>query len=139
MIQAYRVSMFLFVLNTAIMMFMQMPLFGAAYMDSNISTMSSNFTYQYDVENSTYVMAYDSDLINITNTFDGYQPTGLAEPGILDCLTMFFTAIYRSTVYLPWFLDSLGLPLPITLIITGPVWFVYGAGIVQLVRGVVFE
>ena len=139
MIKAYQVALFLFSLNTAIMLLSQVPLFGSAYMGDPFTTnMSGNFTYTYNVNMNSYVVAYDDQLLNTTN-FSGYQSASLDEFGILQALTMFISAIYNSTLYLPWFLQSLGIPEPIIVFIVAPVWFVYGAGIFQIVRGIIIE
>lgn len=139
MIKAYQVALFLFSLNTGIMLLSQVPLFGSAYMGDPFTTnMSGNFTYTYNASMNSYVVAYDDQLLNTTN-FSGYQSASLDEFGILQALTMFISAIYNSTLYLPWFLHDLGIPEPIIVFIVAPVWFVYGAGIFQIVRGIVIE
>jgi len=140
MIKAYQVALFLFSLNTGIMLLSQVPLFGSAYMGDPFSTNMSqdNFTYTYNATMNGYIVAYDDQLLNTTN-FSGFQSPGLDEFGILEALTMFVSAIYNSTLYLPWFLQSLGIPEPIIVFIVAPVWFVYGAGIFQIVRGIIIE
>jgi hypothetical protein len=140
MIKAYQVALFLFAMNTGIMMLDQVPLFGSAFMGESLVTNMSqdNFTYTFNSSMNNYEVAYDDQLLNTTN-FSGYQSASLDEFGILQALTMFISAIYNSTLYLPWFLQSLGIPEPIIVFIVAPVWFVYGAGIFQIVRGIIIE
>ena len=144
MIQAYKIALMLCALSVVVQVFAAMPFFGSAFMDmdynSTINTTDgANFTYTWDPANSTYVMAYDANITNFTSNFSAYQPTGLTEPGIIEILTMFITALWNSTVYLPFYLNNLGVPTAWALIITCPVWFVYGAGLFQIVRGLVIE
>lgn len=147
MIQAYRLALFLFILNLSLMLLAQIPLFGSAFSGETFTTnmSSENFTYTFNSSTNSYYIAYDSDLIDSAN-FSGYQASGVDEIGLLEILIMFGTAIFNSTAFLPFYLNNvLSAVLPddlryaIVTFITGPVWFVYGAGIFQIVRGLIFE
>lgn len=151
MLKAYQIAMYLFTLNMFVMLFAQMPLFGSAFtgqdFSSNFSSNMSkaNFTYTFNATENAYYLAYDSDLIEAAN-FSGYQASSIDEFGIIEILVMFGKAVWNSTVYLPFFLNSVFssvLPEPLLSIlitvITGPVWFAYGAGVFQIIRGLIFE
>lgn len=139
MLKAYQIGMFLFILNLSVMMLAEMPLFGSAYMDSGFTTnMSGNWSYTYDPANNQYYLAYDSGLVSTVNATD-YMMTNLDEASILDALVLFGRALYNATVFLPWYLENLGLPFAISIIISAPVWFSYIACVVQIIRGVIIE
>lgn len=74
-----------------------------------------------------------------TVNYSDFQMTGLDEASILDVLVMFGRALYNSTAYLPWFLQSLGIPEGLSALLTLPCWFAYGATVLQIVRGVIIE
>ena len=140
MIKAYQIAMYLFVLNLAVMLLAQMPLFGSAFMGQTFTTNMSqdNFTYTFNSTENAYYLAYDDGLIETTN-FSGYQASAIDEFGIIEILVMFATAIWNSTLYLPFYLNNLGLHPAIVTFITAPVWFVYAAGMFQFIRGLIIE
>ena len=139
MIKGYQIAMFLFILNLSVALMSEMALFGSAYPDLRMSSnFSGNWTYTYDAENNQYFLAYDNGLTQTVNYTD-FQMTGLDETSILDVLVMFGRALYNSTLYLPFFLQSLGIPTALSALLTLPCWFAYGAAVLQIVRGVVFE
>lgn len=139
MIVGYQVGMFLFILNLSIAMVSEVSLFGSAYPGLEMSTnFSGNWTYTYDAANNEYFLSYDNGLTNTVNYTD-FQMTGLDETSILDVLVMFGRALYNATGYLPWFLESLGIPFALSMLLTMPCWFAYGAAVLQIVRGVIIE
>lgn len=139
MIKGYQIAMFLFILNLSVAMMSEMALFGSAYPDLQLNTnMSGNWTYEYDSDNNMYYMAYDDNLAQTVNYTD-FQMTGLDEASILDVLVMFGRAMYNSTAYLPFFLNSLGIPPLLSALLTLPCWLAYGVAVLQIIRGVVIE
>lgn len=139
MIKGYQIAMFMLVLSLSVSLMSEMTLFGSAYTGEGFTTnMSGNWTYTFDPENNQYYLASDDGLIANVNYSD-FQMTGLDEASILDVLIMFGRALYNATLYLPWFLQNLGIPAGLSALITAPVWFAYGAAVLQIVRGVVFE
>ena len=147
MMKFYQIALFLFVLNLSVMLMGQTPLFGSAFSGDAFTTNMTmeNFTYTFNSSTHAYEIAYDEELIEAAN-FSGYQPTGYDEFGMLEILIMFANAVWNSTVYLPFFLQSVLsgiLPEPyltaVIMFITAPVWFVYGAGIFQIVWRFAFE
>lgn len=139
MIKGYQIAMFLFILNMSVALMSEMALFGAAYPGLQYSSnLSGNWTYTYDSDTNNYYLATDTGLISTVNYSD-FQMTGLDETSILDVLVMFGRALYNSTVYLPFFLQSLGIPAALSALLTAPAWFAYGAAVLQIVRGVIFE
>ena len=139
MIKGYQIAMFLFILNLSVAMMSEMALFGSAYPDLQIYTnLSGNWTYEFDSENNMYYMAYDDQLAQTVNYTD-FQMTGLDEASILDVLVMFGRAMYNSTAYLPFFLNSLGIPPLLSALLTLPCWLAYGVAVLQIIRGVVIE
>ena len=139
MIKAYQIAMFLFILNLSVSVVTEMALFGSGYPDLQLSTnLSGNWTYTFDADNNQYYLATDDGLIQTANYSD-FQMTGLDETSILDVLVMFGRALYNSTLYLPFFLQSLGMPTGISMLLTLPCWVAYGAGVMQIVRDVIIE
>ena len=139
MIKGYQIAMFMLVLSLSVSLMSEMALFGSAYTGEGFTTnMSGNWTYTFDPENNQYYLASDDGLIANVNYSD-FQMTGLDEASILDVLIMFGRALYNATLYLPWFLQNLGIPAGLSALITAPVWFAYGAAVLQIVRGVIFE
>lgn len=139
MIKGYQVAMFLFILSLSVALMSETALFGSAYPGLQYSSnLSGNWTYTYDSDTSNYYIATDQGLVSTVNYTD-FQMTGLDETSILDVLVMFGRALYNSTAYLPFFLQSLGIPPALSLLLTAPVWFAYGAAVLQIVRGVIIE
>lgn len=139
MIMGYKIAMFLFILSLSVALMNEMALFGSAYPDLQFSTnLSGNWTYTYDSASNSYYLATDEGL-PLTVNYSDFQMVGLDEASILDVLIMFGRALYNSTAYLPWFLQSLGIPAGLSALLTAPVWFAYGAAVLQIVRGVIFE
>lgn len=140
MIKAYTVALFLLALNVTIMMLTQFPLFGSAF-NSDITTQldrAGNFTYTYNSTNNEYYLAYDSGLIEAVD-FSDMQMSGIADINVLEILIMFGNALVNATIFLPFFLSNIGIPVVINTAICSIVWFVYGAGILQIIRGVLIE
>ena len=139
MIKGYQIAMFLFILNLSVALVSETALFGSAYPDTTFTTnMSGNWTYTWDPTQNQYVIASDGELASTVNYTD-FQMTGLDEASILDVLVMFGRALYNSTLYLPFFLQSLGIPAGLSALLTLPCWFAYGAAVLQIVRGVIIE
>ena len=139
MLKGYEIAMFLFILSFSVSLMSEASLFGSAYPDLELSTnFSGNWTYTYDPVNNGYYIATDDGMMSTVNA-SGFQMTGLDEASILDVLIMFGRALSNATAFLPFFLQSLGIPDAIVVLITAPVWFAYISACVQIVRGVVFE
>lgn len=139
MIMGYKIAMFLFILSLSVALMNEAALFGSAYPDLQFSSnFSGNWTYTYDSTTNNYYLATD-DGLPLTVNYSDFQMVGLDEASILDVLVMFGRALYNSTAYLPWFLESLGIPTGLSYLLTAPVWFAYGAAVLQIVRGVIFE
>lgn len=139
MLKGYQIALFLFILNLSVALITEMSLFGSAYPDTSFSSnLSGNWSYTWDPTQNQYYVATDGGLMSTVNYTD-FQMTGLDEASILDVLVMFGRALYNSTAYLPWFLQSLGIPEGLSALLTFPCWFAYGATVLQIVRGVVIE
>ena len=139
MLIGYKVAMSLFILNLSVALVTDMALFGSAYPDTTFTTnMSGNWTYTWDPTQNMYYIASD-DCLTSTVNYQDFQMTGLDEASILDVLVLFGRALYNSTAYLPWFLQSLGIPEALSALLTFPCWFAYGAAVLQIVRGVIIE
>ena len=138
MLKGYQIGMYLFILNLSVALLAEAALFGSAYDSSFTTNMSGNWSYTWDPESAQYYVAYDDGLVSTVNYTD-YQMTNLDEASILDVLVMFGRALFNSTLYLPFYLQSLGIPAGVSALITAPVWFSYGAAVLQIIRGVVFE
>lgn len=136
--KAYKIALGLFILNVAIQYLAAVNIFTAGWetaVSSNYSNLSgTNFTYTYDPVNGTWYMAYDGNMIN-TTALQSYEPTGLGEGDILSAMGTFFSAMKNATIFLPFWLRSIGFPEVAVTFITAPVWFTYGAGIFQVVTG----
>jgi hypothetical protein len=138
--KAYKIALGLFILNVAIQYLGAVNLFYSGWDTAKTSNYSNltgtNFTYTYDPINGTWYMAYDQNLTNNTPMLASMdQPSGLGEGDILGAMSTFFTALKNATVFLPFWLKSLGFPDIAVTFITAPVWFTYGAGVFQVVTG----
>jgi hypothetical protein len=135
----YQVALFLLLINSSVMMFVEINPFGAAVSNQSWTYNDTGTAFTWEYENGTYVQAYDQELLDQINDSKNYSPQGLDEFGLLDAIWLFLRAVFNSTVFLPWYLQGLGFHPVIITFVTIPVWFVYIAGIVQFVRGVGFE
>jgi len=137
--QAYKIAMFLLAVNWMFALFSAgTPLFGSLF-ETPVNVVEGVYTYEIKAPpaNESLVPGYDESLVqNSTAGFTDYQPTDVTGPGLIEGILMVFTAFMHATALLPFFLNQLGVPGSINVMVTGGCWLVYGFGIVQFVRGV---
>jgi hypothetical protein len=134
--QAYKIALGLFMFNWIFCMFSAVPFWGSAYdLGSPISLTEGVYTYEINTTNETFAPGYFEEVLNITTDFVNYQPTDIANIGLLEAVLMVISAFAKSTALLPLFMSELGIPLLLNLPITAGVWFTYGWGLLQFVRG----
>jgi hypothetical protein len=131
MAKFYEVAAFLFVLNLSVSLFAGGDLFTNGLPGDQASPTGTNWTY--DPENGTYYLAYDPELLSAADGFESYEVSGFDAFDLLGILGMFISAILNATIFLPFFLMGLSIPAQWAALITAPCWFVYGAGIMQIV------
>ena len=116
--QAYKMSLYLFILNLA---------FGSL-INLQIFTMLSGTT-------DPILIGYDQSIIDTANNWQNTSISGLDTLDMIGFLGMFFQAILNATLLLPFFLMELQLPSWLALLITAPVWYTYLAAIIQMATG----
>jgi len=137
--QAYKIALFLFMLNWTLAMFAGTPFFGSALDIGNLSISEGVYTWSIDgggINESDIVPGHDSETLNLSGEFKDYQPEDIGALGLLGAVTMFITAVVKSTALLPFFLDEIGIPLILNMMITAGSWMTYGYAIVQFIRGI---
>lgn len=136
--KSFQIALMMFVICMCTNFFTGLDLFGSAFEGTyydNESGPLGNVSYVYDPTNGTYTAVYDTNTYANATAVQDYEPTGLDEPGILGSIEMFISSVLNSTAFLPVYLDSLGLPASLVALITGPVWFMYGAFLFQVITG----
>lgn len=116
--QAYKMSLYLFILNLV---------FGAL-INLQIFTMLSGTT-------DPILIGYDQAIIDTANNWQNTSISGLDTLDMIGFLGMFFQAILNATLLLPFFLMELQIPSWLALLITAPVWYTYLAAIIQMATG----
>lgn len=116
--QAYKMSLYLFILNLV---------FGAL-INLQIFTMLSGTT-------DPILIGYDQSIIDTANNWQNTSISGLDTLDMIGFLGMFFQAILNATLLLPFFLIELQIPSWLALLITAPVWYTYLAAIIQMATG----
>lgn len=116
--QAYKMSLYLFILNLV---------FGAL-INLQIFTMLSGTT-------NPILIGYDQTIIDTANNWQNTSISGLDTLDMIGFLGMFFQAILNATLLLPFFLMELQIPSWLALLITAPVWYTYLAAIIQMATG----
>ena len=116
--QAYKLSLYLFILNLV---------FGAL-INLQIFTMLSGTT-------DPILIGYDQTIIDTANNWQNTSISGLDTLDMIGFLGMFFQAILNATLLLPFFLMELQIPSWLALLITAPVWYTYLAAIIQMATG----
>lgn len=135
--RAYTIALYLFIFNMLVSLLTGTALFGTAMggaveWDKNVS---GNMTFNSSGINGTLsILPVDYNFTEQTN-FSGYKPGGMTEFNFFDGIYMLAMALWRSTIYLPWFLGELGFPSSIYYPLAMGVWFVYAAGVIQFLTG----
>jgi len=132
--QAYKIALAVLVFNVVVAT-LAMPgtsPFGAAFPDLVYVDNGSavNFTYSY-MPNGSYVAVYDSNFTNQSTAMQDMEIGGFDDLGILNAVMVMITAFANATVLLPLFIMSFGIPTVWAVMLTTPIWMVYGWGIVQ--------
>ena len=141
--RAYTIALYLFLFNMAVAMFTGTPLFGTAlegavqWSGNGTGNLTYNLTgpYNFTGANQSLVILPVDQNFSAMGNMSGYRPGGMTEFNFFDGILMVATAIWRSTVYLPWFLGEMGFPSSIYYPLAMGVWFVYAFGTVQFLTG----
>jgi hypothetical protein len=121
----YHVALYILLVNVSLSLVNAIPVDGLATnadMGYEMVGVSDwNVTADYDELNPGNLDQGDNMISSLQNIWAG--------------MTTFIAALFNATVAVPLLLGSLGLPAAFVAIFTAGVWFVYGAGLIELWSG----
>lgn len=107
--------------------------FGAAFPDLEYTDGGSlvNYTWKY-TPNGSYVLVYDTNLTNTSSSLQNVEVGGFDDFSLLAAVVLFVSVMLNSTILLPLFIESMGVPTIYAWMVTAPIWMVYGWGVIQM-------